>query len=469
MNDASALSPREGQPPAIVIAGGGFSGAAAAIALLVRLERPFRLFIVEPSRTLGGGVAYGAARRDDLLNVRAEDMRLRADLPNDFFAWLAGEDLLDAEAFAGSHYATRRTFAAYVGVRLKAAASARPDVAVRHVRSAATEVSRGVGARYRVRLEDGSAIDADAAVMATGYGAQRPSSVGYSPFEDIPAPVLRKARRAAIIGSGLSAIDAALHLARVSRASITLYSRHGLKPLAQAAGPSLSTPWTGPPPATARAAVRAVRARILTAAAEGKDWRAVLNGLRPVTQAIWLGFSDRDRRRFMRHLKPYWDVNRHRMAARTALAIKQLEDDGRLAFRAATVGAAPDGSANVRMRGSAGVNPLDADLVVECRGHRPDAEAPLLRSLIDFGLAVPDAVGWGIAVTPSGRIIGRSREPAPGLFAIGPVGAGSLLELTASPEIAAQAWQAAAELSADLEPSLASFGDGPSSRVRAVQ
>lgn len=452
MVNAPVFSPREGQPPAIAIVGGGFSGAAAAIALLARVTSPFLLKIIDTGKALGAGVAYGDARRGDLLNVRAEDMRLRADIPHDFLGWLAGEDLLDAESLHASFYAPRRTFGAYVGTRLAASMAARPDVDVQHLRQAATEISRGDRARYAVSLQNGGVIDADYVIVATGYGLPKAPRFGYGAYEEIAEPVLRRARTAAIVGSGLSAIDAALFLAQAApHLKIRLISRRGLRPLAQKIGPALSAAWAAPLPLTARDALVAVRRRVLDAAAEGKDWRAVLNGLRPVTQTIWTGFSDREKRRFARHLKPYWDVIRHRMPSRTALKVAELEQKGRIKFEFGTVRAGADGEIAMRPRGAKEFRPLDDDIIIDCAGHRPDLEAPAIQSLFAVGLACADALGLGVAVERSGRVVNRLRDPSHGLYALGPLGAGSLLEITASPEIAQQAWLAAGEITGEID------------------
>jgi uncharacterized NAD(P)/FAD-binding protein YdhS len=60
------------------VIGGGFTGVAAAIACIARLERPFRLTVVEPNAALGRGVAFGA-HHPMLLNVRARDLSVFAD------------------------------------------------------------------------------------------------------------------------------------------------------------------------------------------------------------------------------------------------------------------------------------------------------------------------------------------------------------------------------------------------------
>ena len=48
------------RPLHICIVGGGFTGIAGAIACLARVERPFRLTVVEPAASLGRGVAFGS-------------------------------------------------------------------------------------------------------------------------------------------------------------------------------------------------------------------------------------------------------------------------------------------------------------------------------------------------------------------------------------------------------------------------
>jgi uncharacterized NAD(P)/FAD-binding protein YdhS len=52
----------------ICVIGGAFTGAAGAIACLKRIEQPFSLTIVEPSRALGRGVAYGGQHPLHLLS-----------------------------------------------------------------------------------------------------------------------------------------------------------------------------------------------------------------------------------------------------------------------------------------------------------------------------------------------------------------------------------------------------------------
>ncbi|MBV9672933.1 MAG: hypothetical protein JO076_08950 [Verrucomicrobia bacterium] len=56
----------------------------------------------------------------------------------------------------------------------------------------------------------------------------------------------------------------------------------------------------------------------------------VIDALRPFTQKIWQKWDWAERRKFVRHLRAYWEPHRHR-ASPEALAIKKkLESSGRL-------------------------------------------------------------------------------------------------------------------------------------------
>src|SRR5690606_13053172 len=47
--------------------------------------------------------------------------------------------------------------------------------------------------------------------------------------------------------------------------------------------------------------------------AAGGDWRSVVDGLRPYNQRIWQSWSEHTRRQFLRHLRPWWNIHRHRL------------------------------------------------------------------------------------------------------------------------------------------------------------
>ena len=89
---------------------------------------------------------------------------------------------------------------------------------------------------------------------------------------------------------------------------------------------------------TARAWLHVLRGATQAAARDGCDWLCVLDTLRPQTSLIWQSLSLVERRRFLRHARPYWEVHRHRMPPQIAGEVAELRrstylrvDAGRLA------------------------------------------------------------------------------------------------------------------------------------------
>ncbi len=136
-------------PPTIGVIGGGFTGAASAIACLSRLPDPFRLVLIEPSAALGRGLAYGSHHPLHLLNVRTRDLSVRASQPGDFLNW-AFRQLDQGENHAGLHEALahtflpRQLFGEYVRQRLFETVEQRPDV----VFSVMPTTARGLRAEH---------------------------------------------------------------------------------------------------------------------------------------------------------------------------------------------------------------------------------------------------------------------------------------------------------------------------------
>ena len=79
------------------------------------------------------------------------------------------------------------------------------------------------------------------------------------------------------------------------------------------------------------------------------------------------------------------------------------------------------------------------DLVFDCSGSRADTANPLVRALMRQGRAFAAPQGAGLAVAPNGSLLDRFGRESGELFALGPLGHGSLYEITAAREIVAGA------------------------------
>jgi uncharacterized NAD(P)/FAD-binding protein YdhS len=171
-----------------------------------------------------------------------------------------------------------------------------------------------------------------------------------------------------------------------------------------------------------------------------------VDGLRPFTQDIWQAMSHEDRLRFLRHLRPWWEVHRHRMAGPVAERIEAAQASGQLQVCAGRIQGyrmRADGTVEVafRPRGEAGQAALRVARVVNCSGPGADYDRithPLVRSLLREGTARPDPLRLGLDVTATCALLNRDGAISRRLFAVGPVTKGAFWEMTAVPDIRRQ-------------------------------
>lgn len=434
----------------VAIVGGGFSGALLAINLLRHGDARVTLIERRGDR-LGRGLAYGAAHGDHILNVRAANMSALPDQPAHFAQWLKAR-----EGGQDASFATRRTYGRYLRALLDDARGNAGDRLELVEDEAIDIILSDSGAS--ISLRSGARVDADIVVIAPGNLPPHdlPAFAGLShtayvndPWAADIAEGLGRGDAVLLLGSGLTAVDCALSIETAGFSGrIVTVSRRGLMPHAHApvtaAPPSQERP-AGP----ASALVRSVRAR-----ADAIGWRAAVDELRPFTQDIWRAASAVERARFLRHLRPYWDVHRHRIAPAVAERIAAMRAAGRLDVRAAKVVSArvqdDHIEVEIRQRGSARVEPLRFARVVNCTGPLGDlgrAQDPLLRALVRAGAIRADPLAIGIDVDRQCRAIDASGRPQGRLRVVGPMTRGAHWEIVAVPDIRRQVWTLAREIS----------------------
>ncbi len=418
-------------PKTVGIIGGGASGVLAAAQVLA--HTPHRVVIVEPG-DLARGIAYSTRYASHLLNAPAAKMSAFADDPSHFLRWL--ESRYPGEYGAVS-FVPRFVYGEYLSEIVSRFFSNYPG-RFTHMRDTAAGVESNVHG-LSIVCANGGSLRVDRCVIATGHATQtraggRTGIPGYFSSAWIDGALVpgNGDEPVAILGSGLSAIDAVLALRDNGHSgSISLISTRGLLPHEHRVN------------------------------GDGSDWRASIDGLRPVTNAWWRAMSLVEQRRFLRHYASYWNVHRHRMAPQIALRIGQLLANGTLsviAGRVASIGATNDGlRLTVRLRGTQTERVVCAARVIDCTGSEQDVRKtanPFVRSLLDHGLLTPHPLGIGIRVDHDGALIGHDGVASERLFAIGPLRFGSFFETTAIPEIRVQAQQLAREFMgrAGIEP-----------------
>ena len=453
----------------LVVVGGGFSGVSVAVQVARYAPQPVRITIVEPEAQLGRGLAYSTPDPDHRLNGPFFTHSVDPLDTNDGDRWAQRNNLLeedpDAQCATGI-FPRRRDFARYLADAVAVHAAANPSrSSIKHQRNRVVAIERGATGLL-VQLDDGTALPADQVVLAIGNPpprlpamlqawADHPALLG-SPWQPGGLRGIDADARVTVMGSSLTAADVLATLMRQQhRGPITVFSRRGLRPREQRppdpnAPASPAASWlvdriNGQVPEFlaavlrskpgARELTRAVRQEIAACVARGEAWQAAFDGLRDVVWQVWPHLPVVEQRRFLRHLRPWYDVHRFRMSPPTTTLIDPAVARGQIRFMAARL----DRIASAPAEEAAGLQvsvidrqeqtlTLATDAFVNCSGldltGRPRPGSLPARLLAD-GLLQPNPNGLGFLVAPgSNEVLAADGRPVTGLRLVGPPSAG---------------------------------------------
>jgi uncharacterized NAD(P)/FAD-binding protein YdhS len=452
----------------IIVIGGGAAGSAV-VGEFLRRGKPGELEVVwlVGARAPGRGIAYSTTAEHHLLNVRAAGMGLFADDVGAFIRHANAQGW----PVKGQDFVPRSWFGDYVEAVLAreiGAARARGlQLSVLSIDASAVRGNDATG--YVVTTSGGDNLDADGVVLAIGGLPPEPLSVvsdsarASSAF--VPDPwtwpqPAQPPQHVVVLGTGLTAVDVLQSASRQwPQAHLTAISRHGRLPQTHAAAPAqpyehqadLIDMLKGK--SRVAAWLHEVRAAI---AEEGTEWRPLIDGIRPETQNLWRSLDLRERRRFLRHLRWMWESLRHRLPPQTVIELERLQAQGRLdvaAGRVLSVDGTNPIAVTMRPRGATQTRRYDADLVIQATGFNLGASSsdhPLVRQLVDDGVAHPDELDLGLAADGAGRLLASDGRPAHGLRCLGTLLRGSLWECSGLPEIRALAKAIARDMPGEL-------------------
>lgn len=465
----SAMAADSQTLPVVAIIGGGFSGAATAWNL-ARSGQKLRILVFEPRGVLGAGLAYDTSDPVHRINVPAGRMSIHPDQPDDFSQWLSETAYVvtDPEASdpAGNLFPRRKAFGAYVSARLA------PHIAsgaIEHVRVPVISLSRQES-RWSITTDDGNSHNADRVVIATSHPAPTAPRLlatmleGHPRFvADATAPgalaSIRSSDAVLVVGNGLTSADViASLLYRGHQGSITSISRRGLRSRGHAPEPQdPHGDFTSRPIRSARLLMRRIREAIEQAAIFGVSWHAVIDAVRAQGRQIWGNLPRAERLRLVRHLRPFWDVHRFRIAPQVEAALAEAGAQGKLETLAASVAAVSYHAGRIRVAlkraRAAGTLIRDFDAVVVTTGPAHGAvidSQPYLADLAKEGLVVADPARLGLWCDEHSRILDREGWPVRNLYVAGPLARGNFGELMGLPQVSEHAAAVATEIAASL-------------------
>jgi uncharacterized NAD(P)/FAD-binding protein YdhS/predicted metal-dependent enzyme (double-stranded beta helix superfamily) len=453
----------------VAIVGGGFTGVMA-FANLFRFSsdanQPLHFILIERQPAVGDGVAYRTRDANHLLNVPVGRMSAWPDMPEDFLTFARSECSL----VGPGDFLPRSSYGKYVrDTMFERAIAAGEHISAEILRDEVQVVTPQDPSRWRIETKGGNVIHADIAILAVGHRPPSdPLSARWSgpknrlikdPWASLVLSQIGRDESVTLIGSGLTAVDAILTLSRLNRtAPIIAVSRHGFLPKAhfhdegEMERPAqLMDCWLDlARTPTVRGMMSTFRQQVKTFREAGIQWQQVLDSLRSATPRLWDLLTVKERSRFLRHVRPLWEIHRHRMPPFAAEIVHRLQREEKLEIAAGSLVSASADAQGIDVtfscRGTSTVRSVRTCWVVNCTGpgaHNRHFTHPFLRPLLDAGTLCDDELNLGLLTDDCGRAISSNGHVHSNLLIAGTLRKATLWESTAVPELRQQAQTAA--------------------------
>lgn len=422
------------------IIGGGFCGTLAAINILrSRSNTETDITIIERSSVVGPGLAYSIRSEAFKLNVPVSAMSPFEDQPNAFLEWLSKRrpETTPDEFVARYHYGD------FLNELLSEAKLNNSHKELNTICGEVIELKYKLeNDRFILTLKNGALLLARRVILAIGnlpreelFGA-RLGGLLTNPYDLNSYNEVAKYNSVVIIGSGLTAVDCVLECElRGFKGSYTVISRHAKLPLSHEAHVE--------PPSSElikeiAELISAPRLRELVRLVH--RWgehlgssQPVIAALRGELQRIWMRLSRQDKARFLRHIRPFWDVHRHRIPVAHQAKLDKLKQEKRLrVLRGAITKVIDDSPKGVKVK-LKGDREIIGARVFLCAGQEGDLEQvrhPLVLGLLKDGIITPGEFKLGI-----GEKFGLPQGVRERFQVIGPLRREELWEITAVREL----------------------------------
>ena len=441
-------------PLKIAIVGAGFSGTALVAAFHRLSQQPVEIILIEKSGNFGAGDAYSTPFPFHLLNVRAQDMSALEDEPGHFVNWLDSSPTvakqLNPSQAIGEQFVPRFLYGDYLKQLLHTIQSdSSSKISLTLKADQAVDILPSID-QATVVLKGQQTFCVDKVVLALGNNppASFPFPVSsemkciHNPWDYLSPKQITKDESVLIVGTGLSMIDAVLTLKHQQhQGKIYAVSRHGLLPLSHA---DVKVPYLlmqEQLPSTIREMTRYLRSKSKKYMRDGGDWRSIINALRAYAPSLWQKTDLSDRKQFLRHVLPYWNIHRHRVHNQVAEMLAQLSASGQLTILGGRILEVDQQAAHIQLRRRHDVTRIETKWLINCMGPSFSIHAarnPLIHALLSRGMVSVDPLDLGFAVSTSLALQETPEKISSLLYTLGPPARGAAWECSAVPEIRKQ-------------------------------
>lgn len=438
----------------IAIIGGGLSGTLVAYNLLKTDLNPITIYLFEKDQhQLSRGIAYRASNETHLLNVPAAGMNIYGLEQGDFYRWLQKKGYA---SYLPNDFVPRHLFGNYLVELFRDAVDRARHVKVKVVYDEVVDVVKADNS-LTVVTATGQSYNVSKAVLANGILppadpfqlTEKVKQTGLyqsNPWHFTTDDKFLSNQKITLIGTGLTMLDYAVGLLNDGRSfSITAFSRRGFLPLPHKSYDAYDFPeYNVVPTDDIGILLKTIRTYYRAHHERGLDWRALIDRIRSQAPELWQALSDVSKKRFIRHLKPYWEIHRHRAPQKALETIQKAVQEKRFTLLRGRIQKveATAGKLNIVLVNSRGVTELSTDHLLNSSGLQQDISLTsdvLLTKLLQRGYMIPDKTGLGVETDNEGAL--RCNDDTLNIFTLGALRRASVFECTAAKEVGYQAFQ----------------------------
>jgi uncharacterized NAD(P)/FAD-binding protein YdhS len=445
----------------IGIIGGGLTGTLAAIYLQKEnIDAEITIYEQNPA-IIHRGIPYSHQLEYQPLNVNARGMTLFDEEPLHFFNWWKNnfskyQDYKN-HVPSESDFVKRSIYGDYLKETFEKTFSA-GNSRIKIIHGEVVDIIKNTEDDFLVKIQDGDVHVADKILLALGnFPPADPTFIRSTdiindpdyishPWRDNAIDNLEQNDTVLFVGSGLTMIDLAVSLKkRNHKGKLHVISRRGLLPFPHQPGLHYKLSTADFTYKTALELFKAVREEIRIAGNDGVNWRDVIDSLRPITQKIWSGLPAPEKRTFLAHIRPYWDVMRHRMPPESYVQVTEMIDSGMMEIYAGRIRKVIRDNENLIIeylpKGETTEKNISVKRIINCTGPQSDyrkLSTPLVLNLFSKGWIIPDDQFLGLKTDLVGKIIDREGNTSRPFYSAGPPCKGTLWECTALRDIRLQ-------------------------------
>ncbi|MBE7443141.1 MAG: FAD/NAD(P)-binding protein [Flavobacteriales bacterium] len=438
------------------IVGGGLSGTLLCIYLMKYTKKPLELFLFEKQQEqLHKGVAYSSELPYQLLNVPVKGMSLFEDDALHFYAWLKIQNI----DITPDDFVSRKLFGEYLTYYLEKTVLETKIHQLHIVNDEVVDIEKQ-GKKQFIFCKNRDKIEVSKVFLCTGnfpashlrgfsHEVLTNSNYVSNPWNGENLSKIKPHDTLLVIGTGLTMVDQVMSITKHTnfRGNIIALSRRGLLPLPHGDAPIFHLlPTIDFTKVSFFELYQFIKNEVKRAESQGLNYRCVMECIRPHLDSIWKNLSISDKKQFINHFKPYWEVHRHRIPASSADYLKQLQEKGILELIAGRILSADITNdkfeVKITPKGKSETFTLKTDWIIYCTGSQlnyKSINSPLYKSLINKGYLTSAAFDFGLNTADIGFGIDSNGIISNDLILIGPTAKGNnFWEITALKEIRQQ-------------------------------